>query len=130
MVGKNTAIFCFYVFPHKIFFFINLKCITVTWLFKMTKFMWAIFNSLCRPSCLYLMCIQSHWDLKVHQLYEFAICTTWLGGNVVMKDDNWFQTLGRFTGMNFPDLNPNSYEKFCSACFKRYSPAHAQKWNL
>ena len=31
--------------------------------------------------------------------------------NVVMKDENWCQTLGQYTGVHFPDLNPNSNSK-------------------
>ena len=29
---------------------------------------------------------------------------------VVMKDGNWCQTLGQFTGVHFPDLNSIFYE--------------------
>ena len=28
-----------------------------------------------------------------------------------MKDKNWCQTLGQYTGVHFPDLNPNSNSK-------------------
>ena len=28
----------------------------------------------------------------------------------VMKDDNWCQVLGQFTGVHFPDIIPNSYD--------------------
>ena len=29
---------------------------------------------------------------------------------VVMKDDNWCQTLGQFTSVHFSDLNSDSYD--------------------
>ena len=29
---------------------------------------------------------------------------------MVMKDDNWCQTLGQFTGAHFPELNLNCYD--------------------
>ena len=58
----------------------NLKYITVTWLFKIAKSLWVIFNSFCGLSCLYLVCIHPHLDLKVYQLYEFPVCTIWQGG--------------------------------------------------
>ena len=46
-------------------------------------------------------------NLKVHQLHEFAICTSSQGGN-----ERWqmMSKLVQFTGVHFPDLNPNSYD--------------------
>ena len=41
---------------------INLKSITVTWLYNMKKFLWVIFNSLCIHSCLYPVLIHPYWD--------------------------------------------------------------------
>ena len=29
----------------------------------------------------------------------------------VLKDKNWCQRLGQFTGVHFPDIKPNSYDK-------------------
>ena len=46
----------------------------------MAKSLWVIFNSLCKFSCLQSVCIHPQLDLKVYQLYEFSICTTWQGG--------------------------------------------------
>ena len=46
---------------------INLKCTTVTWLFKMAKFMWVIFN--CPDVDLNTPTLRS----EGHELHEFAI---------------------------------------------------------
>ena len=77
-------------------FLVSLKYITVTWLFKMTKFMWVNFNCPCVQtfSCLIVwlyVCTHSHQiyeilKLKIHKLHEFAICTSSQSGK--MKDYN------------------------------------------
>ena len=47
------------------------------------------------------------WNLKVHQLHEFAIYTRSQGGN-----ERWqmMSKLIQFITVHFPDLNPNSYD--------------------
>ena len=51
MEKANTAIFYFSVLPRKNkCFLVNLKYMTVTWLFKMAKFMWVNFESLCNAN--------------------------------------------------------------------------------
>ena len=46
------------------------------------------------------------WNLKVHQLHEFAIFTSSQGGN-----ERWqlISKFVQFTRVHFPDLNPNFY---------------------
>ena len=58
----------------------------------------------CRPSC-FITCI-THIYLKVHRLREFRFAQV---DKMVVKNHSRCQTLGQFTGVNFPDLNPNSY---------------------
>ena len=70
--------------------------------------MWVNFNSLCKPPSLWPVCIHPYWDLKVHQLHDFSICTTWQGGN-----ERWqliSNTWSIYCGAFFPDLNSNCYD--------------------
>ena len=47
------------------------------------------------------------WNLKDHQLHEFATYTSSHGGN----NERWqlMSKLVQFTSVHYPDLNPNSY---------------------
>lgn len=90
-------------------FKINLKYISVTWLFKMAESLWVIINCTCVdfPKDWYAACIHWHWDLMVLQLHETEIFTNWQGGlSKLKKGENWSQ----FTGVHFPDRNRNSYD--------------------
>ena len=139
-----------FLFYHKkMVLLIILKYITDTWLFKMTKSMWVIFNSFWRLSCLSLVYIHPYLDLEVYQLYAFPICTTWEGGTG--KDQlysrtclfcwcaySWYQPNCRTWNLiemspSRSDLLPMSSEfnlksrvimvffsKFCSSFFKRH----------
>ena len=97
-------------------FLINLRNITVTWIFKMATFMWVIFNCLCVEnfSCLmiaYAWYVHPHEVSKVHQLHEFAICISSQGGN-----ERWqlMSKLVQFTDVHFLDLNSDSYDNLNS----------------
>ena len=100
---QNYSIFIFSVLPHK-----N-KCF---W-YEMAKSMWVICNSLHRPFSLQPICIHQHWGLKVYQLYEFAIYTTWK-----IDNERWHGLTELITWLNhwsiywwtFSDLKPNSYD--------------------
>ena len=54
-----------------------------------------LLDSLCTPT----------WNLKVHQLDEFAICTNPQGGN---ERSQLMSKLVQITDVHFPDLNSNS----------------------
>ena len=108
MKKANRAIFYFSVLPRKNkCFLVNLKYMTVTWLFKMAKFIWVCFNC----PCVGLFLLDSLWtprlNLKFHHLHEFGICTSSQGGN-----ERWqfMSKFFQFTGVHFLDLNPNSYD--------------------
>ena len=81
---------------------------TVTWLFKMAKFMWVSFNC---PLCVSLFLLDSlctpTQNTKVSQLHEFGICTSSQGGN-----ERWelMSKLIQYAGVHFSDINPNSYK--------------------
>ena len=75
----------------------------------MTQFMWINFK-LCLCVDFLLLDSLVHapaWNLKVHQRHEFVICTSSEGGN-----ERWqlMSKLAQFTGVHFPELNPNSYD--------------------
>ena len=44
--------------------------------------------------------------MKVHHLHEFVICTSSQGGN---ERSQLMLNLVQFTGLHFPDLNPDSH---------------------
>ena len=76
---------------------INLKFITVGWLFKMAEFVWVNFN--CPPVCIPCLILIAY--AHEHQLHEFAIYTSSQDGN-----ERWelIWKLVRFTGVHFSDL--------------------------
>ena len=85
----------------------NLKYITVTWLLKMEKSVWATLTfsvDLLASS----FCVHTHADIwrSINRInFQFAP-----PNKVVMTDVNWFQSLGQFTAAHFLDLNQYSYD--------------------
>ena len=72
--------------------------------------MWTLLDkSLCAPTR----------NLKVHELHEFAICTSSQGGNEIGK---LISKLVQFTGLHFSDLNPNSYGNLSNMKLDLMSP--------
>lgn len=74
IIQKYIKLFLIFLFIYQTILFIyrNLNYITVVWLFKIAKSMWIIFNCSCE---------HPRWYLKVKRLYDYAICTSWQGGN-------------------------------------------------
>ena len=106
-----TVFFCFTTL--KKVFLINLKIITVTWLFKMAKLCGSFLTvPMCRTFfawCNHSLCMicTPIWNLKVHQLHLIAICTISQNGNEIWQ---LMKKLVQFTVVHFPDPNPNSYD--------------------
>ena len=88
-------------------FLINLKGTTVAWLFKAAKFLWVIFNCVCADFLLDSLCIHSHGGLEITNSMNLQFVPV---EKVAVKDDTWCQTLGQLISVNFPDINPSSYD--------------------
>ena len=56
----------------------------------------------------YSLCVYTHTNI--------CRSTNWINlqfasaGKVANKDEIWCDTLGQFTSLDFPDLNPNTYD--------------------
>ena len=94
-------------FPLKISAFEKIYTTVTKLLIKMAKFIWVIFSCSCVDLLLDSLCIHPHWDLKVRNFMNLHFVPA---DKVVVKDDTWCQTLGKFIDVHFTDLNPNSYD--------------------
>ena len=113
---KPIQIFSNFLFYSvKLCVFHKFKYRAVMWLFKIEKFMCISFSCSCVQTFSYLIawCTLT-WNPKVHQLHEFAICTSSQGGN-----ERWqlISKFIQFNCVNFPDLNPNSHDNLSNMIY-------------